>query len=418
MNRVLFLGLSRRSTGEVTYIVQQLINLGIQNWEPELLIHRELSSVGVLFQGKKSTHDLSQSKFPERREFLKEIFTKNSVVLVIDWNSFLLETNVTPAEKQILETDLNQYVQDGTRLGFIDYFSSFFRDPMMRMDYLTAAQEGLKRKTEGLPLTHRLVYYVRKFVPLRMELQLSTVPRSIEIFRPVPLNIHGGTEGVRYYKNLFPEVHPRKNPEFILLGLSRFFEFSVDRKILEKLWGSLLIKIIETFPHQKVQIIDPFNLSWPQEIQDRIQVSSWLSREELDDILSRSLFVGLMVPYGTLGTMALQRGIPFVSFYSSQSTEASKAFAGMIPGIHFPGFNALGVWEDEGFLGGLMQENSYFSQVLMADLARVDLWQTLAPQIRKSYDHPESLERVSKLGNLPGLGDEVTKWLAVSDGKP
>ena len=130
MNRVLFLGLSRRSTGEVTYIVQQLINLGIQNWEPELLIHRELSTAGVLFQGKKSTHDLSQSKFPERREFLKEIFTKNSVVLVIDWNSYLLETNVTPAEKQILESDLNQYVQNGTRLGFIDYFSSFFRDKL------------------------------------------------------------------------------------------------------------------------------------------------------------------------------------------------------------------------------------------------------------------------------------------------
>ena len=134
---------------------------------------------------------------------------------------------------------------------------------------------------------------------------------------------------------------------------------------------------------ERIVCIDPFSCINDLDVSKKlkIEVHPWIESSELDTILDESLFAALFVPYGTVGTIALNRGVPFVAFYASESSVMNRRYNNLMKGEPFPGFHALGIWEDEAYFPDLAYENPYFKSVLFVDICQPDAFEKLEREL-------------------------------------
>ncbi|MCX7655969.1 MAG: hypothetical protein N2Z76_05550 [Treponemataceae bacterium] len=369
----LFIGLAKRSTGEATYTIRQLKRFS-SDFNIELWLNYNLKDVADSYIGIKKFHNITENPFKEILDALYNLFCRFSSITLIDLNCFFLENNIKASQRDdffdFLEKISNK---EGIRILIVDYFGSYTSTLDEMNTRLNKAKERLEKKIEGIPLNNRISYYLRKFVIHRMEMQLFPPLDSAFILRPVPLNKIENHSRVINYKNNLESFVARKQEKrkTIFLGLSRFFEYTVEYKIIRDLVSSVIQEIKKSFPIiDQVVCVDPFfsltSIEMPRGVN--LKTYQWIENKNFNDILENSLFVGLFVPYGTVGTIALSKGVPFISFHASMSSVNSEFYKKMLKGHILPGFNALGVWEDEVYFPDLMVNNPYFNSVFFVDL--------------------------------------------------
>jgi hypothetical protein len=87
--------------------------------------------------------------------------------------------------------------------------------------------------------------------------------------------------------------------------------------------------------------------------------------------LAECEFAGFFIPTATVGVTAIQNGIPFVSFVSSQ--ESTTYVKHVREANAVPRFTSLGIWEDFAYISELLREgNPYFKNVRLLDVSRPD----------------------------------------------
>lgn len=382
----LFIGLAKRSTGEATYMVRQLAALSTEH-RVSLLINRSLEGVVAEYIGDKAFHELTGMPFGEILRSLESVFRDCANVTLIDLNCFFLECNIRPEQRSELFALLERTHSGGVAVSLVDYFGSCTLTEHEHVTRLSTAHARLERKIRGLPTTSRLGYYLRKFIPERMEMQLIPPLTGPVILRPVPINRGDpATDRVLGYMNLLdviPRTRERKDRRTVFFGLSRFFEYTVEHPIIRNLCAGIFVELKKVLDINRIVCIDPFSCVSGIDLPDGLELEThaWLKPEELDRILDESLFAGLFVPYGTVGTIALNRGVPFVSFYASESSMTNENFRALMKGQSFPGFHALGIWEDEAYFPDLARDNPYFGAVSSVDICDPDSFARLAEDL-------------------------------------
>ncbi len=382
----LFVGLAKRSTGEATYMVRQLAALP-PDFRVSLLVNRALAGVVGGYGGDKAFHELTGMPFGEILRSLESVFRDCANVTLIDLNCFFLECNIRPEQRRELFALLERTHSGGVTVSVVDYFGSCTLTEAEHASRLSAAQARLERKIRGIPTTSRLGYYLRKFIPERMEMQLIPPFAGPVILRPVPINRgQAATDRELGYLNLLdvvPRARERKHRRTVFFGLSRFFEYTVEHPIISNLCAGIFLELKKVLDIDRIVCIDPFSCVSGIELPDGLELEThaWLESGELDRILDESLFAGLFVPYGTVGTIALNRGVPFVSFGASESSMTSDAFRALMKGQAFPGFHALGIWEDEAYFPDLARDNPYFRAVSSVDICDSESFARLAEDL-------------------------------------
>lgn len=405
--RTLFLGLSKRSTGEATYAVRQLLKLGYRDEErPILSVHGHLRDVVASYGSGVALHELSDRPFNEILSSLRLLPRSYEKIVMIDLNAFFMEVGLNIAQRDELFALFDEWRSDGARVGCIDYFGTFGLDQTEYDERLKTARAGLAEKVRGIPMRSRLGYYLNRFVPERMRLQLHVRRAGISVFRPVPLNRRACEREILSYVNEFPGPRARSRgdaADHVLIGLSRFFEYTVDHVTIRKLCQRIIEGLTACLPLRSLTLIDPFECTAGLGGELSVKCMRWVDRETLDSLIDSSLFVGLFVPYGTVGSISLSRGTPFVSFVSSRSTADSVAFSRLTDGVVLPGFNALGVWEDEVFLPSLERDNPYFNAVWKVDLSEPDAFPALAEFLGSDESHSRIAAHRSYLASIQEL---------------
>ena len=212
----------------------------------------------------------------------------------------------------------------GVTVSVVDYFGSCTLTEAEHASRLSAAQARLERKIRGIPTTSRLGYYLRKFIPERMEMQLIPPFAGPVILRPVPINRgQAATDRELGYLNLLdvvPRARERKHRRTVFFGLSRFFEYTVEHPIISNLCAGIFLELKKVLDIDRIVCIDPFSCVSGIELPDGLG-SRLMPGESGNSTASWTSPVRhLFVPYGTVGTIALNRGVP-----SSPSGRASRA---------------------------------------------------------------------------------------------
>ena len=208
--------------------------------------------------------------------------------------------------------------------------------------------------------------------------QIHLVSPDMDVLRPVPLNCpkteNTRQSGIYYYRNSFAHdygINASKSPQKILFAFSKFFENTIDHRTLQKLFVYTAQKFNRRFRPDEIVVIDPFGCTADLQAIDGAVVTavSWMDKRALCETIERAYFVALLVPYGTLGTIAVLNGVPFVTIHNSISSLESPHIEKLVGEFMLPPFNALGVLEDHAFFEGLCERNPYFKAVVFNDLA-------------------------------------------------
>ncbi|MCX7656082.1 MAG: hypothetical protein N2Z76_06120 [Treponemataceae bacterium] len=339
-----------------------------------LVVNRTLENVVASYKGKKSFHDMTGMPFQDILAELRDFFKNFKTVTLIDINAFFLEYNIREHQRNDFLYFLEEIHNSGIIVSIVDYFGTCTLSEEEYTKRLYAARERIKSKIQGILVTTRIGYYLRKFIPERMEIQLIPPLKGPLIIRPIPLNREEvWNNRVIGYKNLLgivPRKREKKNRKTVFVGLSRFFEYTVEHLIIRNLCKGIFFKLKEVLDIERIVCIDPFSciegIDLPKGM--RLETYKWLEAGNLEQILEEALFAGLFIPYGTVGTLALNCGVPFVSFYASTSSVLSDNFRSLMNGQLFPGFYGLGIWEDEIYFPDLAYSNPYFNSVSFCDI--------------------------------------------------
>ncbi|MBN2353005.1 MAG: hypothetical protein JXD23_10590 [Spirochaetales bacterium] len=386
--RNLFLGLAKRSTGEATYIVRQISALaGGTGIDAGLRVNENLADVVSGYRGDTGFLSFARLSFLEILSEIEAIAADWDGITFIDLNCFFLEANIRPAQRENFFSLVRRLAANGKTVSCVDYFSTFTESVEEWKERVERCRERNLRRLGGMPADDRLGYYLRKFMPERMEAQIMPPLEGVSVLRPVPLNRPGprGPYFFHYDNRLSSAPAPRADGKrrSVLLALSRFFEYTVPREVIRSLCRGIVRNLHRHLDVERIVLIDPFACTSDLDgtTPALIETRTWLNKETLHAEIDEALFVGLFVPYGTLGTISLSRGVPFVSFRAGESGSSSESYRELAGGAVYPGFNALGVWEDEAFFSDLAEGNPYFDAVETVDIARADAFSELAGRI-------------------------------------
>jgi len=419
---VVFFGVSKRSTGEINYMLKECKKLYYDGVKVKFVVNKRNSHLLSSFEGEKIFIN------PENwYEVFKSVQGEDNISVIVDFAAAVLEGFFD--KKEVLST----FLRSSSTFVIVDYFGLLCENEEELKERVSQSYIIMKESSRYFKKTDRVAFVVERLYKTKsgdMLFSLEELPRNVYVAKPVPLNVVNsdiyGTGKVFYYTNLFSEqfdlvANIRENLEEnrrkFLVALSSFFSyvFSVDK--LSVFFNNLLRRFWEVFPEcNSITIIDPIGMSWSDIPGVEIKKVKWLNRGDLLREIRESLFVVGFVPYSCLGTIAIEQGTPFIYVYSSKPTVESKNFSELTGGNLFPRFNALGVLEDEIFFPYLKEGNPYFDFCIGVDLGNDEMrWDRLPLEVEKVQKILQSdsyIEWVNNL-NLPTFR-EVLEFISKS----
>lgn len=378
---IAFLSLAEKSTGELTYLVSSLNASGAScnlSRMSVLFVSTQLAHAAIYFPGMIRHHDHSKSPLKKINRFLTDCIFKFDIIICIDVNCFILERNLHDQSLREFYTLFHEQIAAGKKIAFIDYFECFHNQKSDYDAHKASILSEIRDVTAGFETESRFSFYVSKFLPKRISSQIQLCPSGTSILRPVPLNFPkafpGHRPGIYYYRNCFASdylIKTSNQKRNFLFAFSKYFENTIDRRLLRKLFIHAAQGFVRRFSPDEIVVIDPFGCTADQNDIDGTRVTSqlWIDKPTLCKIMGESYFVALFVPYGTLGTIAIMNGVPFVAVNNSVSSSLSPHVSKIVGDFKLLPYNALGVLEDHGFFKKLKRQNPYFDAVSFCDLA-------------------------------------------------
>lgn len=402
-DKLLFFSFSKKSSGELTYLLNHM----------ELV--KDFTNITIcaneVNQTKLKNHNINSIYYKAEKITAKElidifynIVIGFSYIFIIDLNCFFSEFNISDVEKEYFYNSLNKLNNQKIKIAAIDYFNAFVRDMEKYELLLHQANDLYKEKIKGLQLNNKLSWYYTNFVFKRIKNQIIYIPEYITIFAPVPLNTIKNDNRLYYKNNLISENIENKTEqkrEIILFALSSFISYTLNNQDIYTLCHNLFSQLCNSFKAKKVLCIDPTDsLKNEKNNEYEIEIRKWVDGKELVSFFPKVIFTGLFVPYGTLGSISVNNNTPFVYFYSSQSSALDNNFRYLIKNTNIPGFNALGLWEDEAFFSELVKDNPYFECINGCDISDIKNIESLPGTIKLDKAFIKYSEKLSNFENL------------------
>ena len=376
--RILFLSLSRQSTGEVRFFTSSLKAVPRAHGIHRLAIDGSLCGLFADFPGEIVPAPWSRKLTPhDVLMFLAQPRSACDRLVILDLNSAILEYSWTG-------TQAEEFLNDLARLGMPVAVYDVMGVMERKEDRLRLRRERTERAidafiTENLAVPGKASvkksFYFGKYLKPRTMSQLVRVPDSVELLRSVPYTWPEDGEGeITYFGCRFEEI-PRTRPKRgkAVVGFSKMVENLLPADAVAEFFQVMVRNLSEGMGIHDLVVVDPcrFLSNVALEPKVRVEVHERIGREVFLAHLAECEFAGFFIPTATVGVTAIQNGIPFVSFVSSQ--ESTTYVKHVREANAVPRFTSLGIWEDFAYISELLREgNPYFKNVRLLDVSRPD----------------------------------------------
>lgn len=385
---VLFISLSRQSTGEVRFFTTLTRSSG--RTDADLLLDAGLVPLFADFPGKVHAASWANKLSPAAAKArILDLAPGYRKIVLLDLNSAVLEYSWTRAQAEALVADLAE--KAGAAVALYDVMGVMERSAA-RLEARTREtrerlevfiQESLRDPSR---VSLKKGQYLGNILRQRTLSQLVQVPQSVDVCRSVPYCWPDPEEGdgFQYFRCHFETVRRDAIDESkAVIGLSKMVGNLIGHQALLEFFAFVSAELRDRMGIARQVVIDPSRslagrLSLPGV---ELEIDERMPRDRFLGHLSNSRFAGFFIPTASVGVTAIQNAIPFLSFHAPVDS-ASYVRHGN-PANSLPAFTSLGIWEDIAYIRNLVRrDNPYFSAVSMVDVSSPASFATAEAQLR------------------------------------
>jgi hypothetical protein len=420
-NKILFIGLSSQSTGEISNLLGALSGCHGEEFQGELIVHENSALIAKKFPGTIMYHNFTvKDKFSQVLSYITEVTKAADVVVFIDINAVMLELNLKDKDVAMFYKCL-QSLAGSKQVAVMDNFCSGVSDLDTYKKRKQAVEAKIHHITRNLPEKPLEMRYFTSILKARAFNQILHFPPEVTFLRPFPITYkqHGSEPNAVYFKScLDPFAQGRGEGKKVLLTYSSVYAMNrlLNPEFFREMFLQVCKGLTQSMDIEEIIFLDPIGTDPGDSVGDvKISCSKRLDRDTFLKVMSEAYFTATFSFYSSLGATSIMNGIPFVSFSCSKASTEIPWMSRTLQPYEIAPFTSVGFWEDIAFYDSFNEGNMYADTIIKLDMADSQSYKDAAEQLvsRKAHDRIQDFLQTVHSMNVPTLTEvlqDVTRY--------